>query len=58
MSLDKLQVAESKFCDKENYARVPFRTYSGDVKTVNALLRYGSLRSHRPTSPSPNFGQC
>ena len=32
MPQDKLQAAESKFYNKENYARVPFRTYSGDVR--------------------------
>ena len=31
VSQDKLQAAESKFYNKENYARVPFRTYSGDL---------------------------
>ena len=30
MSHDKPQAAESKFYNKENYASVPFSTYSGD----------------------------
>ena len=31
MPRDKMDATESKYYSKENYARVPFKTYSGDL---------------------------
>ena len=34
---DKIDATESKYYSKENYARIPFKTYSGDLNDCECI---------------------
>ena len=41
---DKIDATESKYYSKENYARVPFKTYSGDVNDCECIAEVGIVK--------------